>query len=208
MNADHLEHASTAVPNGHLGALLDCLAEPVFLVDADRKVLYRNSAAQRVVGAKAGVQLRSGRLCFAMVKHDEKLIALLEGWRDGESGECRGFTVARNKLTRDWLVIVRPLVSERKGRVFLLQLIARLRPREVPVLALRDLFGLSDREIDVVAALLASNSPRAVARRMTVGRETVRTHLKRIFRKCNVHSQTELLSLIHSLSVLAASAAA
>jgi DNA-binding CsgD family transcriptional regulator len=87
------------------------------------------------------------------------------------------------------------------------QLIARLRPREVPVLALRDLFGLSDREIDVVAALLASNSPRAVARRMTVGRETVRTHLKRIFRKCNVHSQTELLSLIHSLSVLAASAA-
>jgi DNA-binding CsgD family transcriptional regulator len=207
MNADHLEHAAATVPNGHLGALLDCLAEPVFVLDADRKILYRNSAAQRVLGAKTGVQLRAGRLVFALAKHDEKLIALLDGWKEDVSGECRGFAVARGKMTRDWLVVVRPLAAERKGRVFLVQLIARLRPREVPVFALRDLFGLSDREIDVVSALLASNSPRAVARRMTVGRETVRTHLKRIFRKCNVHSQTELLSLIHSLSVLAASAA-
>ena len=62
--------------------------------------------------------------------------------------------------------------------------------REVP---LPEVPGLSKREVQVLGLLLANRRVPAIARQLGVSPHTVRNHLKAVFRKAGVHSQTELI---------------
>jgi DNA-binding NarL/FixJ family response regulator len=55
---------------------------------------------------------------------------------------------------------------------------------------------LSRREWEVVQLLLANQRPKAIARSLFISLHTVRNHLRSIFEKLAVHSQTELLMLL------------
>jgi DNA-binding NarL/FixJ family response regulator len=55
-------------------------------------------------------------------------------------------------------------------------------------------YALSERERQVVAALVAGLDTRAVAQRLFISRYTVQDHLKSIFRKTGVRSRRELLA--------------
>lgn len=65
--------------------------------------------------------------------------------------------------------------------------------------ALTDL--LSPREIEVAVALVRVGDADGVARTLGVSPHTVRTHLKSVFRKLDVHSQTALVSRLYGLGV-------
>jgi DNA-binding CsgD family transcriptional regulator len=52
---------------------------------------------------------------------------------------------------------------------------------------------LSERERDVLSALSAHNTTKAVAKQLGLSPETVKHHLKRIFAKLGVHSRAEAL---------------
>ena len=56
--------------------------------------------------------------------------------------------------------------------------------------------ALSDREREVVLTLAQSTSVSAVAGKLGISPNTARNHLKSVYRKLNVNSQTELLSLV------------
>ncbi|NVB41748.1 response regulator [Pseudenhygromyxa sp. WMMC2535] len=55
---------------------------------------------------------------------------------------------------------------------------------------------LSPREAEVLDALLAHRRPPQIAKDLGISPHTVRNHLKSIYAKCGVRSQTELLQLI------------
>ena len=55
-------------------------------------------------------------------------------------------------------------------------------------------YALSERERQVVAALVAGLDTRAVAQRLFISRYTVQDHLKSVFTKTGVHSRRELLA--------------
>jgi len=55
---------------------------------------------------------------------------------------------------------------------------------------------LSQREWEVVQLLLANQRPKMIARTLFISLHTVRNHLRSIFDKLAVHSQTELLVLL------------
>lgn len=57
-------------------------------------------------------------------------------------------------------------------------------------------FGLSDREVEVCALLLAGHSLQAIADQMVVSKSTVATHAQHVYRKCGVHDRGELLALV------------
>lgn len=61
---------------------------------------------------------------------------------------------------------------------------------------LRKMYGLSDREMDVVVLTLGGSSASAVAEKLYVTENTVKTHLKRIYAKLDVHSKEELRALV------------
>lgn len=60
-------------------------------------------------------------------------------------------------------------------------------------------FGLSEAECDVARALVEGESARRIAQSRDRSLETVRTQIKSILRKVNVHSQSDLIRLSAAL---------
>ena len=58
---------------------------------------------------------------------------------------------------------------------------------------------LSARELEVAQAVAAGHRPAAIAQRLDISPNTVRSHLKAAFRKLGVHSQLELVSRLGDL---------
>jgi DNA-binding CsgD family transcriptional regulator len=62
-----------------------------------------------------------------------------------------------------------------------------------------DRFGLTPAEMAVVGELASGAGTRAIGSRLHISHETVRTHLKRIYEKMDVHSRVELLARMRGL---------
>lgn len=54
--------------------------------------------------------------------------------------------------------------------------------------------GLSPREMDVLGCLVAGLSYKMIAHRLMISFETVRSHIKRIYEKLQVHNNTEAVA--------------
>ena len=62
--------------------------------------------------------------------------------------------------------------------------------------ATRDLFHLTPAEALVAARLAGGMGPQAVAESTGVAVGTIRSHIRRIFEKCGVRTQVELVALL------------
>lgn len=184
------------------GSVLDIFGDPLWIIGRDRRVLWKNSAARKILALKGGFSEREGRLDIDSRSVCERLLKILSDHQTRGDGvpELRGIRLARPGAARDWLLLLRPLEDGEFGRdAFLLQFIGRIRPRNVSLQVLGDLYDLTRRERDLVASMLRTGTLLEAARRLHIARETARTHLKRVFRKCQVNSQEELISLLHCL---------
>ena len=61
-------------------------------------------------------------------------------------------------------------------------------------------YALSSREMEVLAELLKGRSISRISDTLYISENTTKTHLKRIYKKLNVHSKQEILDLIDVLS--------
>jgi LuxR family maltose regulon positive regulatory protein len=61
---------------------------------------------------------------------------------------------------------------------------------------------LTERELDVLRALAAGQSNRAIAQQLYLSIATVKVHLKHIYRKLGVSSRTEALARARDLNLL------
>jgi DNA-binding CsgD family transcriptional regulator len=59
-------------------------------------------------------------------------------------------------------------------------------------------FGLSPRERQVVAGLIAGLDTRAVTKHLFISRHTVQDHLKSVFEKMSIHSRREMLATFNA----------
>jgi len=55
-------------------------------------------------------------------------------------------------------------------------------------------YQLSDREKEILASLSTGNSYKLIANQFNISVDTVKTHLKKIYEKLHVHSQTEAVA--------------
>jgi DNA-binding CsgD family transcriptional regulator len=187
-----------------LGAVLHRLEDPVFVIDGARRVEFANASALLLVGENRDLRLQAGRLTFGSAGNRlefERLSTQILGRADARSGSS-ALRLRRERAHKDWLLLLSLLAGEsRSDPRLLLRLVSRVRSRRLPVQVLRDLFALSDRELALLKALLQGKSLREVAAATSMSFETVRTYLKRIFAKCDVRSQTELLGLLQRLAL-------
>jgi DNA-binding CsgD family transcriptional regulator len=65
---------------------------------------------------------------------------------------------------------------------------------------LTDTFHLTRREADVADLLASGSDPACIARTLGISLDTVRTHLKHVYRKTNTHSQCDVVRLMLALS--------
>ena len=73
-------------------------------------------------------------------------------------------------------------------------------PLQPASLWLTDAFHLTPREADVADLLARGSDPACIARTLGISLDTVRTHLKHVYRKTNTHSQCDVVRLMLALS--------
>jgi hypothetical protein len=188
--------------------VLDRHSDPLFIVDPGRELHFSNVAAKRVLETHKSLKQQGRRLSMGSPAEDRRLEQLLASMLMGTGSgpaHSRGLRLHRSGTHQAWAVAVHPLrVQQSPGQsapLFLLHAVSRLHSRGSLELMLRDLFGLSSAEIAAAMALLHTGSVDNAARALSVSRETVRTHLKAVFRKCDIHSTLELAALLRSTSL-------
>ncbi len=130
------------------------------------------------------------KIVLLTVYDDEQY--LFQGLRAGASGYLTKQVVAEDLVAHlrrvlDGEVVVDPSLA---GRVALSA--ARLDRGEFwPGAHL----GLSQRESEVLELMVHGNSNRAVAARLMLGEETIKTHVRSIFRKLEVSDRTQAVAL-------------
>jgi DNA-binding CsgD family transcriptional regulator len=195
---------SVQIPQGSvfttLGrTILDRLDRGVVLLDAQGHIVDANSHALHVIRNCNGIRVRAGRLAFTDPVLDEQMQQAIAGYGSAQrGGRAVLATRVRCKGSDPYRIVVRPVppdADERKVAFFAL-LYAPNGLHGISVDVLRQVYGLTPAQSAVACSLFAGRSVEETAHELELSLNTVRTHLKQIFTKCEVNSQAELLHLL------------
>jgi DNA-binding CsgD family transcriptional regulator len=174
-----------------LEIVLDSLADGTVVVDRAARVLHANRPARELLAAARPGSSGGGLLRFSHPRTQAAFERAL-----AEPGEFLVYAPDGDVVARASL---RPLTrnSHRMDTSALL-LCLRSQPRRARVCAasLQALYGLTPAEARVAAGVVGSGSIRELASRLDLSENTVKSHLKRVFRKCEVQSVAELSALV------------
>jgi len=179
--------------------ILDKLDRGVVLLDARGRVLDANSLAIRLLKAGDGMALRSGRFVFADAALDLRLSRMI-AQRDG--GAAGGTATIAARVSRSggtsYRVVITPVPRDADERdvAFVALIYAPDAQRDISTDVLRELYALTPAQAQVARSLFAGRSVEESAAALNLSLNTVRTHLKQIFTRCEVQSQAELLHLL------------
>jgi DNA-binding CsgD family transcriptional regulator len=177
--------------------VFDRLGRGVALLDAAGTVVDASALAQKAFTGGPGISLRNGRLAFADAELDARFARLLGSGRGGGDGKSLAAAVRNNGAMPCRLVVV-PTSAQvaRQGVKFVALVYASEGSRSISPDLLVDLYGLTRAQANVARRLYAGSSVEETAAQLKLSPNTVRTHLKQIFSKCEVQSQAELLLLL------------
>lgn len=179
--------------------ILDRLDRGVMLLDPQGRIVDANSHALHVIRNCNGIRLRAGRLAFTDPELDERMQQAIAGQAPVQrSGRAVLAARLRCKGSDPYRIVVRPVppdADERKVAFFAL-LYAPNGMHGISIDVLRQMYGLTPAQSAVASSLFAGRSVEETANALDLSLNTVRTHLKQVFTKCEVNSQAELLHLL------------
>lgn len=181
--------------------LLDNHPTPLWLLDREGRVLYRNQAAmQRMCLSSFCLYERYSRL--RSKNQDTSLQSLIRraAGKDGKDGKRRSGWM-RLHSTQQQELLATPVAEDAHFNIYLQQpLVTLILLEQQPQIALLcDLFQLTPAELRLAELLARQLSPEACAQALKVSINTIRTQLRSLFRKTGTSRQAELASLISRL---------
>lgn len=174
-------------------AVLEKLNRGVLLLDADGVVRFMNGAARVMLNRSHGLTLRERRLVFAESAAATAFEACVERKADSLLLRVGG----PNHAHRPYAVLVSVLGGQDAPGgfcVFIHEPLGRQRP--VPAQVLRELYGLTAAEARLTNALYVGQSLQSAAGTVGIAHNTAKSVLKRVFVKCEVGTQAELLQML------------
>jgi len=195
----HAEALARFSPLGR--AILEKIDRGILLLDAGGNVIDANAVGRQVLERGNGLQSRNGRLAFADAAIDARFERLLKsaGKPDGQPRVVAASV--KRAGSRACRVLVAPILIEdgqAHPAAFIVVIYAHCEHRAISADVLREIYGLTRAQADVARHLYAGLSVEETATELKLSLNTVRSHLKQIFSKCEVQSQAELL---HSLAL-------
>lgn len=182
-------------------AVLEKIDRGVVLLDATGGVLDANSIARHVIESGNGLLLRNGRFAFVDAALDARFERLLVAAAKGDGQPRVVAASVKRPGSATCRVLVSPIVIE-SGRppaaAYIVVIYAPAEQRAIAAEVLLEIYGLTRAQADVARQLYAGRSVEETAIALKLSLNTVRTHLKQIFSKCEVQSQAELL---HTLAL-------
>lgn len=207
----HLQHAlhlaaQVADRCGHAEAVaMAAEAErlPYFLLDHALRVIHCHPAAEALLAGEAPLRLRSGKIETIDRADNRHLQRLLKSCLDAADSRLLRSAGGNLQIQRPdgcpLYLLARPIhpdipaLTARAAGYVALYVHDPAVEIAIDPEWLRRLYALSDAEIRVAAALLATADPAEAAKRCCISRHTVRSHLKAIFAKTGARNQADLM---------------
>jgi len=179
--------------------ILDRFVRATFAVDRDHRLLYSNAPARALTRRADIASIKDGRLTFADRALNKRLAAHIESGLKkhrtlllrtaGAADEQGGPSIYR--------VLITPMDTEESNDLIWMLFVSEPRSeRYVHAEVLRQIYGLTRTESLLVSRLFSGNSLIVTAEGLDISINTAKTHLRQVFRKCDVQSQAELLQLV------------
>lgn len=179
--------------------ILDRLDRGVVLLDGRGAVLHSNPIALDVLRSGDGLVVRGGRLTFTDADLEGRWTRIIALDGDGDVASNLAARVKCADLGPCHLVIMPvPRGTDARPVRFVGLMFLPNGRREISPAVLRDLFGLTRAQAAVACSLYEGRSVESTAAKLGLSLNTVRSHLKQVFSKCEVQSQAELLHLLAS----------
>ena len=190
-------------------AMLDALPQAVFGLDAAGVLLFVNASGERMLARGDCLRSTVGRLITPVAAQQPRLDALIADVLDGGSGGT--LSVQRTGGGPPCAVRVSPIHGddiERHGHPAALVIATDpVGAVTVDEAALQALHGLTPAEARAAVTLLDGHSIHSAAQRLGIAAETMRSHLKSIFRKMGVSRQQDLVRRLIELEQVASKSA-
>lgn len=177
---------------------LDQVADGVVLIDAAACVLHANRPAREFLSKRQHGMASGGTLAFTHPRTQYAFRRALLSSRDAAATPARGFLVLNDCNATVARAAVEPLrrASSADADTFLVSLHTQPQDALVSPQTLTSLYGLSPGEARVAAQVVTVKSVSDLASRLSLSRNTVKAHLRQIFRKCEVGTFAQLTALV------------
>jgi DNA-binding CsgD family transcriptional regulator len=189
--------------------VLDRLSNGVLLLDHSARVIFANAAARAVTGIDGPLRLRNSALSAVSQAQSHRLRDLIDAAIRGKPAATMALPHPRDgRLFTILVSSVRSRDIDRFSNLGLHNAAALLViydpawPMEIPVEWIMDAYGLTLAEAKVALCMASGATIPEAAHRLNVSRNTVKTHLRKVFAKTGVGRQTELVRLMASLGLL------
>ena len=192
-----------------LAGLLENGRVGVIQLDRRGRIMEANDCARGILVERDGLRDAGGVLTSGHAGENEELQRLLAQAlpRYGDQGTGGSMRITRRKARTPLILEIHPArrvgVDCRAGQVGALVLIVDpARRQQVDPGLVARLFGLTPMESRVVVAVAAGQTVSGIAVSLGCAESTVKTHLKRVYRKLGIRKQTELVRRVMSLEAL------
>ncbi len=196
-NAKQVQSKLAEALPGRLGlASLDRLAIAAFIVDSAGELHHLNTSARSLLTNERCAHIRNARFRF----HEPALQTAFEAaLRKATQGAPRSTLLPLSSCREDvYEVTVSPLAAGESAAPASLALVVIARPQPDAASIerrVRGLYGLTEAEARVMAALTLGGTVEEIAIAHGVRTSTVRAQVRSIFEKTGVHRQTDLVRL-------------
>jgi DNA-binding CsgD family transcriptional regulator len=197
----HFNRLRVAQMEGVATAALHHLQVAVIVIDHDRSILQLNALAESILANDTVLMVRENRLSFGNLDADAKLQHSIDrAW--GSHGTVCQPSVVEYRCTGagNYEVSIAPFRSRDFlggiSEAVLLTLKRVDRKLEGVVDKLRTEFGLTRTEAAVAEQITQGRTLQQVAAHNSLSLNTVKTHLKAVFAKMHVHSQSDLVRIV------------
>jgi DNA-binding CsgD family transcriptional regulator len=181
---------------------LDHIPFGIVIVSEEMKVILHNETAASLFATADGIGLSQGHLLLNRWGTDEfksRISTSLNRVAEGGLPCTVVLRVERPSGRMAYQVIAHPLCHQSDDNppqhhgVWIISIHDPDQRTELPHALLRDYYRMTDGEIEVCRQLFISGSIDDVAVELGISRNTVKTHLQRIYAKCGVKSQSLLV---------------
>jgi len=192
------------ITSAMLESTLNTLAAGVFLLDGQGRVVYTNTAGERLLRRSQALHVVQGRLRAREPGAQQALERTLESL--ASDGETISTTIALgNGADPGFVASILPIDRGQRRGVFAPFAAAAAMfvqdPEVAPLMpgeAFAKLYGLTAGELRVLLAMAPGLGLTEAADMLGIGESTARTHLQRIFAKTGTSKQVELTRLLMS----------